>query len=292
MASMTTGPAIKMVHVLSTGSGEQHKEHRFGSRLPKTWWALTSRSWMEIPINVFVLEHRNGVVLFDAGLDPTIVSDPDYVVSTIGRFFMNRVFRFHIGPDDSVAKQLPPLGYAAADVRKVIVSHLHFDHIGCINEVPQAELLVSRDEWRQLSEPHPERDFILREHIELPGAKWQPIDFVETNDPLFVHFDGCYDVMKDGSMVLLPTPGHTVGSLSMLVRSDGYPPLLLVGDLTYDVDLLMQDQLPGVYANKAQLESSFAKVRDLKTQLPDLVILGSHDPAAASALGSALSLQT
>jgi glyoxylase-like metal-dependent hydrolase (beta-lactamase superfamily II) len=225
-------------------------------------------------------------VLFDAGLDPAIVSDPDYVASAIGRFFMNRVFRFHIGPDDTVARQLAPLGYAAVDICKVIVSHLHFDHIGCINEVPQAELLVSRDEWRQLSEPHPERDFILREHIELPGAKWQPIDFVETDDPLLVNFGACYDVMEDGSMVLLPTPGHTVGSMSMLVRSDGYPPLLLVGDLTYDVGLLMQDQLPGVYADKAQLKSSFAKVRELKTQLPDLVILGSHDPAAASARGA------
>jgi N-acyl homoserine lactone hydrolase len=292
VALMRAEPAIKKVQVLSTGSGEQHKEHRFGSRLPRTWWALTSRSWIEIPIHVFIIEHRDGLVLFDAGLNPAIVSDPRYVASPIGRFFMKRVFRFHIGPGDTVARQLGSLGYSAADVRKVIVSHLHFDHIGCINEVPQAELLVSRDEWRQLSEPHPDRDFILREHIELPGAKWQPIDFDETDDPLFAPFGGYYDVMGDGSMVLLPTPGHTVGSLSMLVRTDGYPPLLLVGDLTYDVSLLMQDRLPGVYADKAQLRTSFARVRGLKGQLPDLVILGSHDPAAVSALGSAFDSQT
>lgn len=281
-------PAIKRVQVLSTGSGEQHKEHRFGSRLPKTWWALTSRSWIEIPIHVFIVKHRDGLVLFDAGLDPAIVSDPSYVASPIGRFFMKRVFRLHIGPDDTVATKLGPLGFAAADVRKVIVSHLHFDHIGCIREMPQAEFMVSRDEWRQLSEPHPDRDFILREHIELPGAKWRPIDFAETDDPLFAPFGGCYDVMGDGSMVLLPTPGHTVGSLSMLVRRDGYPPLLLVGDLTYDVHSLMQDRLPGVYADKAELRSSFAKVRGLKGQLPDLVILGSHDPLAVSTLASAV----
>jgi N-acyl homoserine lactone hydrolase len=289
---MPPEPAIKTVRVLSTGSGEQHKEHRFGSRLPKMWWALTSRSWIEIPIHVFIIEHRDGLVLFDAGLDPAIVSDPRYVTNPIGRFFMKRVFRFHIGPDDTVARQLGPLGYTAADVCKVIVSHLHFDHIGCINEVPQAELLVSRAEWRQLSEPHPDRDFILREHIELPGAKWRPLDFDETGDPLFAPFGGYYDVMGDGSMVLLPTPGHTVGSLSMLVRRAGSPPLLLTGDLTYDVNLLLQDRLPGVYADKAQMRSSFARVRGLKRQLPDLVILGSHDPAAASALELAFDSQT
>jgi len=275
---------IESVRVFSTGSGEQHKEHRYGSRLPKTWWALTSRSWIEIPISVFVLEHRNGLVLFDAGLDPAIVSDPNYVASAIGRFFMRRVFRFHIGPDDTVARKLEQFGYAATDVRKVVVSHLHFDHIGGIKQVPQAELVVSRAEWDQLSGPHPERDFMLREHIELPGAKWQPIEFVATDDPLCAPFGGIHDVMGDGSMVLLPTPGHTLGSLSMLVRSEDFPPLLLVADLTYEVDLLMQDQLPGVYSDNVQLKSSFAKVRGLKEKLPDLVILASHDPGASDAL--------
>ncbi|MGI9294664.1 MAG: N-acyl homoserine lactonase family protein [Pseudomonadales bacterium] len=278
---------ITSVHVISTGSAEQHKEHRYGSRLPKTWWALRSRSWVEIPINVFVLEHRDGLVLFDAGLDPAIESDPNYISQAIGRFFLRKVFRIHIGPEDTLTKKLEALGYAVADVHKAIISHLHFDHIGCIGEIPQAELLVSRDEWRQLSKPHPERDWILRERIELPGAKWQPIDFAPTDDPLLAPFGGCYDVMGDGSMILLPTPGHTPGSLSMLVRTDEFAPLLLVADLTYEVDLLMRDQVPGVYGDKAQLKSSFAKVRELKKQLPDLAVLASHDPAAAGTLRSA-----
>jgi glyoxylase-like metal-dependent hydrolase (beta-lactamase superfamily II) len=253
------------------------------------WWVLTSRSWVEVPISAYVLEHRDGLVLFDAGMDPAIGSDPNYVSSAIGRFLLHRIFRLHIGPDDTLQKKLEALGFAPADVRKAVISHLHFDHIGGIALVPQADLLVSDDEWRQLSGPHPERDWILREHIELPGAKWRQIEFAPTDDPLLAPFGGCYDVMGDGSMTLLPTPGHTPGSMSMLVRSEGLPPLLLVGDLTYDVNLLMKDQVPGVYTDKAQLKSSFAKVRGLKEQLPDLVILASHDPAAAGALRSASS---
>ncbi|MDA0231509.1 MAG: N-acyl homoserine lactonase family protein [Proteobacteria bacterium] len=289
MPPITSEKPIAAVHVISTGSAEQHKEHRYGSKLPRIWWALASRSWVEVPINVYVIEHRDGLVLFDAGLDPAIASDPNYVTQAIGRFFLRKVFRIHIGPDDALSKKLEGLGHAPADVRRVVVSHLHFDHIGCIKEVFQAELLVSREEWKRLSRPHPERDWILREHVELPGANWQPIDFVPTEDALIAPFGACYDVMGDGSMVLLPTPGHTPGSLSMLVRSDGFPPLLLVGDLTYEVDLLMRDQVPGV-GDKTQLRSSFAKVRALKKQLPDLVILASHDPAAEGALRSASSL--
>ena len=278
-----TDDPIKSVHVFSTGTGEQHTEHRYGSRLPSLWWVLVSRSWIEIPINVYVLEHRDGLVLFDAGMDPAIETDPNYISSPIGRFFSRKLFRFHIGPDDALAKKLAGLGYAATDISKVIVSNLHFDHIGGIKDVPQAELLISRDEWRLLTRPHPERDFILREHIELPGAKWRQIDFAPTGDPLFAPFGGCYDVMGDGSMTLLPTPGHTPGSISMLVRTGGVPPLLLVGDLTYEVDLLMKDQVPGT-GDKARLRSSFVKVRALKKQLPNLIILPAHDPAATEAL--------
>lgn len=287
LKSIDSSPLIESVHVFSTGTGQQHTEHRYGSRAPKTWWALTSRSWVDMPINVFVVEHRDRLVMFDAGLDPAVVSDPNYVDSAIGRFFMRRAFRFHIGPDDTVATNLRRLGLRAEDVGTVVCSHLHFDHVGGIADVLQADLLVSGDEWRQLEGAHPDRDYIFRQHIELPGAKWRPVEFTATSDPLLAPFGGSYDVMGDGTLTLLPTPGHTVGSLSMLVRDVDRPPLLLIGDLSYSPDLLEQDRLPGIYADKAELRESFAKVRALKARLPDLVILGSHDPAAAELLHTA-----
>jgi glyoxylase-like metal-dependent hydrolase (beta-lactamase superfamily II) len=242
-----------------------------------------SRSWVEVPINAFALVHREGLVLFDAGMDPAIGSDPDYVSSAVGRLFLRRIFRLHVDPDDALDQRLQSLGLAASDARKVVVSHLNFDHIGGIAKVPQADLLVSGDEWRQLSGPHPEWEWILREHVEVPGAQWHPIEFEPTDDPLFAPLGGCYDVMGDGSMTLLPTPGHTVGSMSMLVRSDGAPPLLLVGDLTYQTESLIKDRVAET-GNPAQLRSSFAKVRALKEQLPELLILPAHDPAVTDAL--------
>ena len=90
--------------------------------------------------------------------------------------------------------------------------------------------------------------------------------------------------MGDGTLVLLPTPGHTVGSVSMLINDKVRPPILLVGDLTYDVEMLMNDQLPGICNDKSALRQSFANVRSLKKQLPDLVILSSHDSAISHTL--------
>mgnify|MGYP003635110868 FL=1 len=121
MALANTDQAIKSVHVISTGSGEQHNEHRYGSRLPTLWWVLMSRSWIKIPINVFILEHRDGLVLFDASMDPAIKKDPNYVANPIGRFFMRKIFRFHTGPNQTLTKKLEERGYAASDVSKVSV---------------------------------------------------------------------------------------------------------------------------------------------------------------------------
>lgn len=280
-------PAIKAVHPITTGYVEQHKEHRLGSSKPLMWWVLTSRSWVKAPITAYAIEHRDGLVLFDTGVDPALVSNPDYISSAIGRFILNRVFRFHIGPEDALDKQLQAINLAATDVSKVVVSHLHFDHIGGIAHVPQAELLVSSDEWRRLDAPSPERDWILREHIELPGAKWHPVEFAPTDDPLLTPFGGCYDVMGDGTMMLLPTPGHSPGSMSMLVRSSGLPPLLFVGDLTYELEPLHHDRVPGI-GDPDQLKASFAIVRALEDALPDLVVVPSHDPSAAAKLVASL----
>jgi N-acyl homoserine lactone hydrolase len=89
--------------------------------------------------------------------------------------------------------------------------------------------------------------------------------------------------MGDGSLVLLPVPGHTPGSMALLVRRPGRAPLLLVGDLTYEAELLEAGRIPGV-GDRAGLRTASAMVRRLKARYPDLVILPAHDAGAAERL--------
>lgn len=99
-------------------------------------------------------------------------------------------------------------------------------------------------------------------------------------------FSQGHDIFGDGSLVLLPTPGHTPGSLSLLVRRQGRPPLLMVGDLTYDDQLLLDGKLPGV-GDKRQMRSAVDVVNQLRRNLPGLVVLPAHDPGAAARLEAA-----
>ena len=285
-ATRGSGRSIASVRVLTTGRAEQHEEHRRGSRLPQLWWVFFSTSWVPLPLQCFLIDHRDGLVLFDTGIDPAILSDRLYIRQAIGRFLLPRIFRFHLTEADRIDRVLAGAGVAASDVRLAVISHLHFDHVGGIAQIPQADLLVSAREWAMLSDPHPEHEWILREHIEIPSARWRQISFEPTDDPLFEGFDGIHDVADDGSMILLPTPGHTPGSMSMLIRREGWNPILLVGDLTYETTLLEQDVVPGT-GDRETLLASFARVRRLKQRLPGLVIAASHDFAAQEAVSRA-----
>jgi glyoxylase-like metal-dependent hydrolase (beta-lactamase superfamily II) len=99
-------------------------------------------------------------------------------------------------------------------------------------------------------------------------------------------FEECHDIFGDGSLVLLPTPGHTPGSMSLLVRQSGLPPFILVGDLTYDVHVLEDGHVPGV-GSRRRLRESTAKVKRMRQRCADLVILPAHDPGAAARLAQA-----
>lgn len=127
------------------------------------------------------------------------------------------------------------------------------------------------------------------------GVNGEPVDLrckkqvgmTALADPGLWPFTYGHDLFGDGSLVLLPTPGHIPGSLSMLVRRPARRPLIMVGDLTYDHGLLTEGKLPGV-GNKRQMRTATDMVNHLRRTLPGLVILPAHDPSAAARLDSAL----
>jgi glyoxylase-like metal-dependent hydrolase (beta-lactamase superfamily II) len=278
---------IRRVSRFSTGTVDIHPQHAYRGHSPMYWWILASRRWLEHrPINVYVIEHADGVVVFDTGQDRASVIDPSYFPDGANGVIYRRLARFHVSEDETFAAGVERLGHRTSDVTHAVVSHLHQDHIGGIGEIPSAELLVSDDEWRSLQRPMAEARGLLRAHIDVPGARWTPIAYEPVDDPRLRPFVEAHDLFGDGSMTILPTPGHTPGSMSMLVRLADGPALLLVGDLTYDIHAFERGGTSGV-GSKRTLRATRSKVLALRANHPGMPILAAHDPAAAALLDSA-----
>lgn len=166
------------------------------------------------------------------------------------------------------------------------LSHLHFDHAGNAHRVGGVPVLVSETDAALLGSRDPHGHGVLPERLRIDPATMRAVDLSAPLQVPVPGFETGYDVYDDGSLLLLPTPGHSDGSMSLLVRRRTGAPLLLVGDLTYDPELLARGIHPDVGDRRAAHETA-ERIAALRAAEPELVILAAHDPQAASRLEAA-----
>lgn len=167
----------------------------------------------EIPFPIYLIEHADGLVLFDAGLDPDAAGDPAAVYGEMAERIAIRFDERHL-----IEAQLAQWGFSLADVGVVIASHLHFDHAGALKQFPHARILLGTGELDYAMAPERFSSTWFR------PEDWQGLDFDE--------IDTDVDLWGDGSVSALHLPGHTPGSLGALVRLPGSS-YILTGDAVH-----------------------------------------------------------
>jgi N-acyl homoserine lactone hydrolase len=180
----TTKP-ISALSMVSTGMFDIRSQHVRSTGSPAIWWLMTTRRWTSPrPINVYIVEHRDGLVLFDTGHHRASLTDSDYFPgSGFTGLIYRRLARFEIDPDRALAARPAAVGYEIADVRTVVLSHLHQDHLGGLHELGHADIVLDRREWLRLKQPRPEGHGLLVKHIDLPGLRWHPLTSQPIDDP-------------------------------------------------------------------------------------------------------------
>ena len=265
---------IRRVSVLSTGTSRSGRSTSSRTGHPYVVVEHLDEWTAPRPINVYVIEHDEGLVLFDTGRTARSVTDPDYFPNGLAGHIYARLAKFDVAPEETLTEGMRP-GLHVDDVGTAVLSHLHQDHIGGLPELAAtaAEIMASAADWAEYR-PSAACSRAARAHIDLPGLRWTHVTPRPVDDPSIAPFAAAYDLFDDGSLVLVPTPGHTPGSLSLLLRQPGMPPMLFVGDLTYDVELLEEERIPGV-GDHGPAESTRA-VKALKRRHP-----ASSDPGCA-----------
>ncbi len=178
-----------------------------------------------LPVQAFLVEHPAGLCLFDAGQSAD-AARPGYLPRW--HPFL-RLARFELGPDDEVGAQLRASGVQPAEVRWVVLSHLHTDHVGGIGPFAGAEILVSRIEWEHAQG----RAGRIRGYLPQHWPREARPRLVDPSGPPLGPFAWSLDLAGDGSLVLVPTPGHTPGHLSLVAGG-----AFLGGDVAHSLDEL------------------------------------------------------
>jgi N-acyl homoserine lactone hydrolase len=213
---------------------------------------------IRLPIPAYLIEHPKGTALFDTGMHPDCQHDP---AARVGARLAG-LFAFDFHPGEEISARLGALGRDPARVDLVINSHFHFDHCGGNALIPNATLLVQRREWdagmdadRAAKSGFDPRDFDLGHKLRL--------------------IDGEHDVFGDGSVVCLPTHGHTPGHQSLKLRLGGGD-IILAADSCYFCRTLRERRLPRFAHDKDQMLVSLDRLAALEKG--GARIFFGHDP--------------
>jgi N-acyl homoserine lactone hydrolase len=207
------------------------------------------------PVPAYLIETAGERILLDTGLNPAAVADPASFYERPDIFAMTALEQ-----DASIAQQLD-----LSTLTKVVLSHLHWDHVGGLSSIPASvPLVIQRTEWQAgHDELAVQRNFFLER------------DYAEDEREVIL-VDGDHDLLGDGSIELLLTPGHTPGHQSVRIGK-----LVLGVDVTHFASGLDDHRFPIFADDHAQQLRSAERLRAMRDA--GLQVVPGHDPELLSA---------
>jgi len=202
------------------------------------------------PVPAYVIEIDSERILVDTGLNPQAIGDP------AAHYDRPDVFAvFELEQEQNVAEQID-----VNTLTKVVLTHLHWDHVGGLSLIPQAvPLVIQRSEWQAGHD-----DVAIQRNLFLAGD-WA----AEEREVILV--DGDCDLLGDGSVELLSTPGHTPGHQSVRIGE-----LVLGADVTHFASGLDDHRFPIFADDHSEQGRSPERLRALRDAGAQVV--PGHDP--------------
>ncbi|KAE8385679.1 beta-lactamase-like protein [Aspergillus alliaceus] len=244
--------------------------------------SLCDRRWTEpFPVGVFLIRHPEGLFLMDTGQSPRCIdTGPPPRLA----LFKGRHSEFTIQRQEGILEQLHKHGIRAADLKSVILSHHHKDHIGglhdLLTEAPNLPVYISRQNWEAFGK-HP-----LLASMEGATSNPWPKCFTPRKIDFESHPVGpwqqSYPLTEDGKIVIVDTSGHAPGHISVIVYGDdeseggGKVTYFLPGDATFSLDLLEKEDPGGVNEDPKRAVQTLKTINEF-ARGTDVVVLPSHD---------------
>lgn len=201
---------------------------------------------IEAPILAYLIETKNGRILYDVGCDYQKIKDP----SLRSRYYDPQTFAFgppEMNEDQRLPHHLHRLGLTPEDIDVIFLSHLHFDHAGGLRDLQGPEVHIQGEE---LAAARLDQD---------------PAYFLDDfeGDRAWTIQHGEYNLAT--GLRALASPGHTAGHMSLWIELPKGAPVILCGDAADLQENLRDEIAPGIcwHDQESQALNSIRRLKDL-----------------------------
>jgi glyoxylase-like metal-dependent hydrolase (beta-lactamase superfamily II) len=228
-------------------------------RLNVGWFMSAAGIWrrgddmeerVRFPVPAYLITDDEHRILVDTGLNPNAVADP------VAHYEDQALSMFTFEQDASVADQVD-----LDSLTGLVMTHLHFDHAGGLELIPDSvPIYLQRKEWEAT------QDKVAKERNFFHPRDYAPIEGRVTL------VDGDHDLLGDGSIELLATPGHTPGHQSVRVGDS----LIIGGDVSHYASGLDDHRFP-LFADDHKAQAASAeRLKALRDE--GFEVTPGHDP--------------
>lgn len=230
-------------------------------------------------ISSVLVRHADGDVLVDTGFGPNAETQMNELPPRTRAFGLQVV----AGAKDrkSIIDALATVGESPAQVARILITHAHYDHLGGATELSAPIYVASAEAtWMAAQAAHP-----TITPPSLIAAVEPRLKTLTYNSGPYLGFNQSKDIYGDGTIVVVPLPGHTPGSQGVFLKL-GQRRVFLIGDAADTLEAAergLPKSLP--IRTNTDFEPELAdmttkRIFDFHRAHPDIAIVPAHDRVA------------
>jgi N-acyl homoserine lactone hydrolase len=252
------------------------------SGLPRTevCWVETGHAFgsgsVSMTASGLLIRHPEGDVLIDGGNSSRFEEEASQF--PLWQRLVMIAIPGRLMPRMPLSETLRALGETPAKIQLLIPSHVHLDHVGGYEDLPRIPVLLTPPELNYLNDREALQTgaVIARQAKMLEDGRARELRF---SDTLYEIYPQSFDLYNDGSIVVVPLPGHTPGSVGVFINLDADHRIFYIGDAALQVreinkrirkPFFIQDVEPEKAAEEVQ------QLNELHRMLPTLAMIPAH----------------